>query len=92
MRSVSGDSNAVLPWLLIRQDGHGNRYRVGSFATRVEAQQIADRLGGGSGSGGSSGQGSGYGGGGGGRGDSGRAGGTDSYLVECRAPEEGARG
>ncbi|MCF6521977.1 SPOR domain-containing protein [Streptomyces sp. JJ36] len=46
MRNVSGEGGAVLPWLLIRQDGHGNRYRVGSFATRAEAQQIAERLGG----------------------------------------------
>lgn len=84
MRSVSGDSNAVLPWLLIRQDGHGNRYRVGSYATRVEAQQIADRLrAGGAASGTASTGGAGAGGG---------HGGTDSYLVECRAPGEGARG
>ncbi|MFG3252715.1 SPOR domain-containing protein [Streptomyces sp. NPDC048172] len=45
MRSVSGDSNVVLPWLLIRQDGNGNRYRVGSYATRAEAQHLAERLG-----------------------------------------------
>lgn len=45
MRSASGDSSTVLPWLLIRQDGHGNRYRVGSYATRDEAQATADRLG-----------------------------------------------
>lgn len=44
MRSVSGESDTVLPWLLIRQDGNGNRYRVGSFATHAEAQQIAERL------------------------------------------------
>lgn len=42
---TSGDSSTVLPWLLIRQDGHGNRYRVGSYATRDEAQAAADRLG-----------------------------------------------
>lgn len=46
MRSVSGDGGAVLPWLLIRQDGNGNRYRVGSYTSRAEAQQLADRLGG----------------------------------------------
>lgn len=46
MRSASGDSSTVLPWLLIRQDGHGNRYRVGSYASRDEAQAAADRLGG----------------------------------------------
>jgi hypothetical protein len=46
MRSVSGDGDAVLPWQVIREDGHGNRYRVGSYATRTEARQVADRLGG----------------------------------------------
>jgi hypothetical protein len=44
MRSASGDSDAVLPWQLIRQDCHGNRYRVGSYATRSEAQHLAERL------------------------------------------------
>jgi hypothetical protein len=44
MRNVTGDG-PVLPWLLIRQDGPGNRYRVGSYATRDEAQQTAARLG-----------------------------------------------
>lgn len=38
------DSGAVLPWLVIRQDGNGNRYRVGRYATRAEAQKIADSL------------------------------------------------
>jgi hypothetical protein len=46
MRSVSGDGDTVLPWQVIREDGHGNRYRVGSYATRTEARQVADRLGG----------------------------------------------
>ncbi|MEU0397226.1 SPOR domain-containing protein [Streptomyces sp. NPDC006208] len=36
---------AVLPWLVIRQDESGNRYRVGRYATQNEAQQIADALG-----------------------------------------------
>lgn len=85
MRNVSGDSAAVLPWLLIRQDSHGNRYRVGSYATRAEAQEIADRLGRDRG-----------GGEGHGRGEHGRGeryeGGTDSYLVECRDPGGGVRG
>ncbi len=45
MRTMNGDGGPVLPWLLIRQDGHGNRYRVGSYATRVEAQRTAGRLG-----------------------------------------------
>ncbi|MFH8348515.1 SPOR domain-containing protein [Streptomyces sp. NPDC018045] len=38
------DSGAVLPWLVIRQDEGGNRYRVGRYATRAEAEQVADRL------------------------------------------------
>ncbi|WP_055548153.1 SPOR domain-containing protein [Streptomyces sp. NBRC 110028] len=38
------DGNAALPWLVIRQDGNGNRYRVGRYATRTEAQEVADRL------------------------------------------------
>ena len=38
------DGNVVLPWLVIRQDGNGNRYRVGRYATRAEAQEVADRL------------------------------------------------
>ncbi|MFD4143392.1 MULTISPECIES: SPOR domain-containing protein [unclassified Streptomyces] len=36
---------AVLPWLVIRHDESGNRYRVGRYATQSEAQQIADALG-----------------------------------------------
>lgn len=44
MRSVSGDSSAVLPWHVIREDGRGNRYRVGSYATRSEALHVAERL------------------------------------------------
>ncbi|WP_405998730.1 SPOR domain-containing protein [Streptomyces sp. NBC_00829] len=38
------DTGAVLPWLVIRQDDNGNRYRVGRYATEDEAQQIADTL------------------------------------------------
>ncbi|MDN3297969.1 SPOR domain-containing protein [Streptomyces ficellus] len=38
------DSGAVLPWLVIRQDDNGNHYRVGRYATRDEAQQMADSL------------------------------------------------
>ncbi|GAA2577966.1 SPOR domain-containing protein [Streptomyces tubercidicus] len=38
------DGGAVLPWLVIRQDEGGNRYRVGRYATRAEAQRVADRL------------------------------------------------
>ncbi|HEY8979176.1 MAG TPA: SPOR domain-containing protein [Streptomyces sp.] len=33
-----------MPWLVIRQDDNGNRYRVGRYATRAEAQEIADSL------------------------------------------------
>ncbi|MEV0961791.1 MULTISPECIES: SPOR domain-containing protein [unclassified Streptomyces] len=40
------DGGAMLPWLVIRQDDNGNRYRVGSYATQDEAQRIADSLGG----------------------------------------------
>ncbi|MFI6641513.1 SPOR domain-containing protein [Streptomyces sp. NPDC050504] len=39
------DSGAVLAWLVIRQDDGGNRYRVGRYATRDEAQKIVDSLG-----------------------------------------------
>ncbi|MFE1500785.1 SPOR domain-containing protein [Streptomyces albidoflavus] len=38
------DSGPVLVWLVIRQDDNGNRYRVGRYATRAEAQKIADSL------------------------------------------------
>lgn len=38
------ESGAVLPWLVIRQDDNGNHYRVGMYATRDEAQKIADSL------------------------------------------------
>ncbi|MGX2994755.1 SPOR domain-containing protein [Streptomyces sp. JNUCC 64] len=38
------ESTATLPWLVIREDDNGNRYRVGRYATRAEAQQAADSL------------------------------------------------
>lgn len=38
------DSGVVLPWLVIRQDDNGNRYRVGRYASKSEAQEVADRL------------------------------------------------
>ncbi|WP_320777257.1 SPOR domain-containing protein [Streptomyces sp. CRN 30] len=38
------DSTTTLPWLVVRQDDNGNRYRVGRYATRAEAQRIADSL------------------------------------------------
>lgn len=31
-------------WLLIRQDESGNRYRVGRYLTRAEAERMAERL------------------------------------------------
>ena len=34
----------LLPWLVIRQDDNGNRYRVGRYATEGEAQKVADSL------------------------------------------------
>ncbi|MCG3041549.1 SPOR domain-containing protein [Streptomyces sp. S1A] len=40
------ESKTVLPWMVIRQDPNGNRYRVGRYATRAEAQSMAERLGG----------------------------------------------
>ena len=33
-----------LAWLVIRQDDNGNRYRVGRYATKDEAQKVADSL------------------------------------------------
>ncbi|MTE20823.1 SPOR domain-containing protein [Streptomyces sp. TRM43335] len=46
------ESAAALPWLVVRQDANGNRYRVGRYATRAEAQSMVERLGrGGTGSG-----------------------------------------
>jgi hypothetical protein len=33
-----------LVWLLIRQDESGNRYRVGRYATRAEAERVAEGL------------------------------------------------
>ncbi|AJE42323.1 MULTISPECIES: hypothetical protein [Streptomyces] len=39
------DSTVTLPWLVIRQDDNGNRYRVGRYATRAEAQKIVDGFG-----------------------------------------------
>ncbi|WP_330173802.1 SPOR domain-containing protein [Streptomyces sp. NBC_01498] len=39
------DVGAGLPWLVICQDGNGNRYRVGRYATKDEAQKVADGFG-----------------------------------------------
>ncbi len=38
------DSAITLSWLVIRRDDNGNRYRVGRYATKAEAQKIADSL------------------------------------------------
>ncbi|MFI2644596.1 SPOR domain-containing protein [Streptomyces sp. NPDC018610] len=38
------DSTITLPWLVVREDDNGNRYRVGRYATRAEAEKIADSL------------------------------------------------
>ena len=38
------DSGPVLPWLVIRQEDNGNRYRVGCYATKSEAEEVAERL------------------------------------------------
>ncbi|MFB7560559.1 SPOR domain-containing protein [Streptomyces brevispora] len=43
-RDTMSDSGAVLPWLVIRQDDNGNRYRVGRYTTQEEAQRAADKL------------------------------------------------
>lgn len=45
-RGAMTDGGALLPWLVIRQDDNGNRYRVGRYATKDEAQRVADGLGG----------------------------------------------
>ncbi|MEU8568247.1 SPOR domain-containing protein [Streptomyces pathocidini] len=38
------DIGPVLPWLVIREEENGNRYRVGRYATRAEAERTAERL------------------------------------------------
>ena len=38
------ESTTPLVWLVIRKDDNGNRYRIGSYATKAEAEKIADRL------------------------------------------------
>lgn len=34
-----------LDWAVIRQDDNGNRYRVGRYRTREEAESVAERFG-----------------------------------------------
>ncbi|MFJ2112692.1 SPOR domain-containing protein [Streptomyces sp. NPDC087850] len=38
------DSGAALPWLVVRHDDNGARYRVGRYATQDEAQKTVDSL------------------------------------------------
>ncbi|GGP72633.1 SPOR domain-containing protein [Streptomyces calvus] len=38
------DGTVTLPWLVVRQDDNGNRYRVGRYATRAEVERIANSL------------------------------------------------
>ncbi|MEV0096094.1 SPOR domain-containing protein [Streptomyces sp. NPDC050738] len=38
------DSDVLLPWLVIRQDDNGNRYRVGRYASKGEADQVVTTL------------------------------------------------
>ncbi|RLU99436.1 hypothetical protein CTZ27_16065 [Streptomyces griseocarneus] len=38
------DTGPVLPWLVIREEDNGNRYRVGRYATKTEAEEVAERL------------------------------------------------
>lgn len=45
MPSVGNEvSETALSWLVIREDDSSNRYLVGRYATREEAQRISDRL------------------------------------------------
>ena len=39
-----GESTTQLVWLVIRKDGNGNRYRIGSYATQAEAEQEAEKM------------------------------------------------
>lgn len=41
---MAESNSTVLPWLVVRHDGEENHYRVGRYATRTEAEQVADRL------------------------------------------------
>ncbi|MFE4170745.1 SPOR domain-containing protein [Streptomyces sp. NPDC056909] len=38
------DGTVALPWLVIREDDNGNRYRVGRYATEDEANKTVDSL------------------------------------------------
>jgi hypothetical protein len=43
-RGAVNDGSMLLPWLVIRQDDNGNRYRVGRYATKDEAEKTAADL------------------------------------------------
>ncbi|MBP0458413.1 SPOR domain-containing protein [Streptomyces montanisoli] len=38
------EGGTALPWQVVREDGNGNRYRVAWYATRDEAQRLAESL------------------------------------------------
>ncbi|AYN32704.1 hypothetical protein DUI70_2201 [Streptomyces albus] len=38
------EGTATLTWVVVRQDDNGNRYRVARYATKAEAQRVAERL------------------------------------------------
>ncbi|MFW6693720.1 hypothetical protein [Streptomyces sp. MAR4 CNX-425] len=39
------DSGAAYRWVVVREDGNGNSYRVGRYATRDEAENVVSRFG-----------------------------------------------
>jgi hypothetical protein len=42
--SMGGGGGVARPWVVIREDDNGNRYSVGRYATRAEAEQVAARF------------------------------------------------
>ncbi|WP_255952383.1 SPOR domain-containing protein [Streptomyces odontomachi] len=38
------ESATQLVWLVIRKDDNGNRYRIGSYATKAEAEREAEKM------------------------------------------------
>lgn len=46
MHGTTNEAGGIaLPWLVIREDDNGNRYRVGRYATREEARRASHSLG-----------------------------------------------
>lgn len=43
-RGAMNENGSLLPWVVIRQDDKDNRYRVGRFATKDEAEKTAEDL------------------------------------------------